>query len=121
VDHGWHSGTTPVRVINAHGAAVKRYTPAVSRVAAFRATIRRSYIAKYNFVLPRMEMLYSGAYDLSRKNRTHTGARAARACVRVRALAWSISRWFAAILSRCPARRESMMTISLGEREKGRE
>jgi len=76
-----HAG---VRVINAHGAAVKRYTPAVSRVAAFRATIRRSYIAKYNFVLPRMEMLYSGAYDLSRKNRTHTGARAERARARAR-------------------------------------
>jgi len=42
-----------------------------------------------------MEMLYSGAYDLSRKNRTHTGARAERARARARARArmraWSIS------------------------------
>lgn len=57
---GCVAARSPLHIINVRGAAVKRYTPAVSRVApAFRATIRRSYIGKYNFVLCRVWRCYT--------------------------------------------------------------
>lgn len=58
-----------------------------------------------------MEMLYPGAYDLFlRKKLTHTGARAAAGAI-----------LFRYTRSRGTARRGLMTTISLAEREKGRD
>lgn len=78
-------------VINARGAAVERYTPAVSRVAGFRAAKPsppdRISVSTTSF-LPRMEMLYPRvrsppAVCVPRKKpRTHTHGARERACQR---------------------------------------
>lgn len=107
---------------------------------AFRATIRRSYIGKYNFVLSRVWRCYTPVRTTSSCAKSarilaHVPAGAAQSLVRSlpqRTFMSGVSRGSADPLSihaivwhgaaqRGAARCGLMMTISLAKREKGRE